>query len=75
MPLRYEAPWWSIIFPLGMYGVATRALGEADHLPIVQAIGRFEIWLALAAWAATAAAMLTHIGRTLTGTKPTAVRA
>ncbi len=69
VPLRYEAPWWSIIFPLGMYGVATRALGEADHLPIVQAIGRAEIWPALAAWVATAAAMLAHIGRALTGPK------
>jgi tellurite resistance protein TehA-like permease len=65
VPLRYEPPLWSIIFPLGMYGVATRALGEADHLPVVGAIGRGEIWLALAAWTATAGAMLTHLVRTL----------
>jgi tellurite resistance protein TehA-like permease len=65
VPLRYETPWWSIIFPLGMYGVATRALGDADHLPIVEAVGRTEIWLALAAWTATAAAMVLHLGRTV----------
>ena len=43
---------------LGMYGVAGRYLGQADHLPIVAAIGRHEVWVALAAWALTLAALL-----------------
>ena len=40
VPLRYEATLWSIIFPLGMYAVAGIYLGRADHLPLVEAIGR-----------------------------------
>ncbi|HUW77344.1 MAG TPA: tellurite resistance/C4-dicarboxylate transporter family protein [Candidatus Nanopelagicaceae bacterium] len=65
VPLQYDATLWSIVFPLGMYGVASYYLGQADHLPIVTAIGQSELWLALAAWLATFAAMLRHLLRTL----------
>jgi tellurite resistance protein TehA-like permease len=65
IPLRYEAPLWSIVFPLGMYGVGGHYLGQADHLPIVKAIGANESWVALGAWALAFAAMLAHLYRTL----------
>jgi tellurite resistance protein TehA-like permease len=65
IPLRYEASLWSVIFPLGMYGVGGDYLGQADQLPIVHQIGSVESWFALAAWAATALAMLHHLVRTL----------
>lgn len=67
VPLRYEVSWWSIIFPLGMYGAASRALGDAAHLSLVSAIGRDEVWIALAAWIAAFVAMLAHLARTLRG--------
>ena len=65
IPLRYEAAWWSIVFPLGMYGVAGHYIGRADNLPIVRTIGENETWLALAVWAAVLVAMSTHLVRTL----------
>ena len=65
IPLRYEAPLWSVIFPLGMYGLGSHYLGQADHLPIVHAIGSVESWIALAAWSVTFLAMLHHLARTL----------
>jgi tellurite resistance protein TehA-like permease len=65
VPLRYDPSWWSVVFPLGMYGVATRALGDVDHLPLLAATGRHEMWVALAAWAATSLAMLAHLARAL----------
>ena len=65
IPLRYEATLWSIVFPLGMYGVAGYYLGHADHLPIVSAIGYTETWVALGAWLLTFAVMLIHLLRTL----------
>jgi tellurite resistance protein TehA-like permease len=40
--LRYEATLWSVVFPLGMYGVGGHYLGQADHLPLVQNIGYVE---------------------------------
>ena len=70
IPLRYEAPLWSIVFPLGMYGVGGQYLGQADHLPIVQAIGADESWVALAAWCVTFLAMLAHLARTLVHPAP-----
>jgi tellurite resistance protein TehA-like permease len=65
IPLRYEATLWSIVFPLGMYGVAGYYLGQADHLPIVSAIGYTETWVAVSAWLLTFVAMLIHLLRTL----------
>jgi tellurite resistance protein TehA-like permease len=61
VPLRYEPTLWSIVFPLGMYGVASSYLGQADHLPLVRAIGDGESWIALAAWTVTFAAMAHHL--------------
>ncbi|HEX7353956.1 MAG TPA: tellurite resistance/C4-dicarboxylate transporter family protein [Mycobacteriales bacterium] len=65
IPLRYETTWWSIVFPLGMYGVAGHYLGTADDLPVVRAIGENESWAAAAVWALAFAAMLWHLVRTL----------
>lgn len=65
VPLRYEATLWSIIFPLGMYGVGSHFLGEVDELPIVFAIGVGESYLALAAWVITFVAMVAHIWQTV----------
>ena len=65
VPLRYEVSLWTIIFPLGMYGVASRALGTAHDLPIVNGIGHVEIWIASIAWGVTFVAMVWTQGRLL----------
>lgn len=66
IPLRYEASLWSMVFPLGMYAVGGRYLGEVDELPVVRAIGSGETWVALVVWAITFAAMLAHLAHSLT---------
>jgi tellurite resistance protein TehA-like permease len=63
IPLRYEVPLWSIVFPLGMYGAGSHYLGQTDHVPAMNAIGAGESWVALAAWALTFVAMLAHLAR------------
>ena len=65
VPLRYEATLWSMVFPLGMYAVAGIYLGQADSLPLVGWIGRVELWLALAVFAAVFVAMSRHVARTV----------
>jgi tellurite resistance protein TehA-like permease len=65
VPLQYEATLWSIIFPLGMYAVAGIYLGEADSLPLVQAVGSVELWVAFAAWLTVFVAMVRHVTRTV----------
>jgi tellurite resistance protein TehA-like permease len=67
IPLRYEAGLWSVVFPLGMYGVGGHYLGRADHLPLVKHISDVESWIALAAWAITFVAMLHHLVTTVGG--------
>lgn len=65
IPLRYDATLWSVVFPLGMYGVGGYYLGQADQLPIVERIGYVESWIALAVWGLTFVAMLRHLFITL----------
>ena len=57
IPVRYDPTWWSVVFPLGMYGVGGYYLGQAGHLPIVQSFSADEGWVALAAWALAFLAM------------------
>jgi tellurite resistance protein TehA-like permease len=57
VPLAYETGMWSMVFPIGMYGVASRELGSALRVPWLVTLGRDEAWLALAAWAAVSLAM------------------
>nr|WP_285557223.1 tellurite resistance/C4-dicarboxylate transporter family protein [Streptomyces hygroscopicus] len=58
VPLRYETSLWSMVFPIGMYGVATRELGTASGRGWMTATGGVVAWTALAVWAAVFAGML-----------------
>ncbi|MBO0812146.1 MAG: tellurite resistance/C4-dicarboxylate transporter family protein [Microlunatus sp.] len=65
IPFSYDAAWWSVIFPLGMYAVAGIYLGQADILPLVDAIGSTELWVAFATWLGTFVTMIIHLVRTV----------
>lgn len=65
VPLTYQATLWSVVFPLGMYAVASLDLGEAVALPLVGIIGAVELWLAFGVWALVFAAMSVHLWRTI----------
>lgn len=65
IPLRYEPPMWSMVFPLGMYGVSSQTIGQAAHLPIVTNIGHYEIWVAVAVWAVVFFGLLRTLYSTL----------
>ncbi len=54
-PLTYEPAWWSMVFPLGMYSVATLTFGQAAHLAFMAPLSRFMLWVALAAASAVQA--------------------
>jgi tellurite resistance protein TehA-like permease len=62
-PLSYEPALWSVVFPLGMYSVATLAFGEAAHVTWMEPLARFMLWVAVAAWVLVAAAFLTRLAR------------
>lgn len=65
LPMTYAAGLWSMVFPLGMYSVASIYLGRSDHVPAIEWIGQHWFWVALAVWAIVFAAMITSFVRTL----------
>jgi tellurite resistance protein TehA-like permease len=69
VPLAYDAAWWSIAFPVGMYGVASHELGATLDVRWLVSLGRDEAWPALAVWALVFAAMIVAFLRRLR-TKP-----
>jgi tellurite resistance protein TehA-like permease len=48
---------WSLVFPLGMYALASLRLSLAADFPPLRAISYSMVWVALAAWVATSAGL------------------
>lgn len=49
----YDVSYWSIVFPLGMYTVATRRFAVETQLPILGLIPPWFVFVALFAWVGT----------------------
>jgi tellurite resistance protein TehA-like permease len=62
-PLTYEPTLWSVVFPLGMYSVATLVFGQAVRLGFTGSVARFMLWVAVAAWVLVAAAFGVRLAR------------
>ncbi len=60
-PLRYDPQYWGMVFPLGMYTVSTFLLAKATKLDFLAAIPQFFIYIALAAWLATAIGLVLYL--------------
>ena len=58
VPVHYDPVYWSLVFPLGMYALASLRLSLASDFPPLSAISCVMVWVALAAWAATAAGLV-----------------
>jgi len=52
-PLTYHPAYWGLVFPMGMYTVATFQLAKALKLDFLLLIPKYFIYLALIAWAVT----------------------
>jgi tellurite resistance protein TehA-like permease len=63
-PRAYEPRLWNVVFPLGMYTVASWSLGHAaPGLSFMTSIARVWLWVGLAAWLAVLALMLVALYR------------
>jgi tellurite resistance protein TehA-like permease len=61
MPLRYHPSYWSLVFPLGMYGAATFKMRTAIGLQELEWLPKATLAIALVAWTATFLGLL-HAG-------------
>lgn len=57
----YQPSTWVIVFPLGMYAVASWQLGSATGVAVVHDIGTVAVWPAAAAWTGTAVALASSV--------------
>jgi len=67
VPLAYTPMLWSLVFPLGMYALASLRLSLAADFPPLRAISHMMVWIALAAWTATAVGLAVASWRSLRG--------
>jgi tellurite resistance protein TehA-like permease len=57
-PIRYTPMLWSLVFPLGMYAVASLKLSLAADFAPLRLVSGAMVWVALSAWALTAAGLM-----------------
>jgi tellurite resistance protein TehA-like permease len=60
-PLRYHPMYWSLVFPLGMYAVATYRLSLAADFSPIQEMARVIVWVAFAAWLVAMAGLVGNL--------------
>lgn len=61
VPLGYDPALWSMVFPLGMYTVATLEVGSMTGLGFLEGFASLFVWVALIAWAATFLGLLARL--------------
>jgi tellurite resistance protein TehA-like permease len=57
-PIRYDPQYWSLVFPLGMYSVATYAYARGNRLEFLYPLARYAGYVSLVAWLLTAAGLV-----------------
>lgn len=69
-PIVYTPMLWSLVFPLGMYALASLRLSLAADFAPLRLVSAAMVWVALAVWALTAAGMAGSILRAAQGRAP-----
>lgn len=64
-PLIYTPMLWSLVFPLGMYALASLKLGLAAEFAPLRHIAEGMVWVAVAVWSITALGFLATVARSV----------
>jgi tellurite resistance protein TehA-like permease len=62
VPITYDPQYWALVFPLGMYTVATLTFANATGMHFLLIIPRIGVHVALLAWLITFGAMVFKLG-------------
>jgi tellurite resistance protein TehA-like permease len=62
-PLTYQTALWTVVFPIGMYSVATWSFGKADNLSFMEPLARGVHWVAVVAWLLVGAGFIVDFAR------------
>jgi tellurite resistance protein TehA-like permease len=54
---------WSLVFPLGMFALASLRLSLAAGVPLLRTLSEGMVWIALAAWVATSIGLAWSVWR------------
>ena len=61
VPLVYSPSYWSIVFPLAMYAVATDRIAELSEIAFLHVIARCFVYIAITLWALIGLGMVREI--------------
>jgi len=62
VPITYDPQYWSLVFPIGMYAVATFMFANATGMPFLLIIPRIAVYIAMLTWLITLCGMLFKLG-------------
>src|SRR6516165_3492729 len=62
VPITYDPQYWSLVFPLGMYTVATLMFANATGMHFLLIIPHIAVYIGILAWFITFSAMLSKLG-------------
>jgi tellurite resistance protein TehA-like permease len=63
VPLRYHPAYWALVFPIGMYGVATFRMSDVTDLDVLDRLPPLALALALIAWTAAFVGLVVTLAR------------
>lgn len=72
VPITYTPMLWSLVFPLGMYALASLRLALAADFPPLRTISQAMVWIAVAVWVATLAGLALAAWRSFRDFRPAA---